>query len=70
MSWGLFVVALHWLREREFEEAGWMGLWWKKSTAQEASVFLFILLFWGKWPTYFCSGLSKESATFLKKCHL
>lgn len=66
---GFLVVALHWLREREFEEAGWMGPWWKKNTAQEASVFLFMLLFWSRWPTYFCSGLSKESATFLKKCH-
>lgn len=41
----------------------------KRSRAQEASVFFFVCLPWGKWPTYFCSGLSKSPATLLKECH-
>lgn len=62
--------ALHLWRENEFEEAGWMGAWRKRSVAQEGSVFFFMWLCWGKWPTYFCSGLSKSSAMLPKECHL
>lgn len=41
----------------------------KRSKAREASVFFFVWLPWGKWPTYFCSGLSKSPAPLLKECH-
>lgn len=35
------------------------------------SVFLRVTVWEGalKWPTYFCRGLSKASAAFLKECH-
>lgn len=62
--------ALHLCRENEFEEAGWLWARKKRSVAQEVSVFFFMWLFWGKWPTYFFSGLSKSSATLLKERHL
>lgn len=34
--------ALYLYRENEFEEAGWVGAWKKRSVAQEALVFLFM----------------------------
>lgn len=45
MRWGLLMTALHLLSDKESEEAGWIGLWGKRSPAQEASVFFFMLLF-------------------------
>lgn len=32
-------------------------------------MFFSVCLPWGKWPTYFCLGLSKSPATLLKECH-
>lgn len=66
-AWPSFLQLL--CREDKFEEPGWNEAGGKGAEHGEASAFFFVCLPWGKWPTYFCSGLSNSPATLLKECH-